>query len=200
MTTKSRIALTVAALSAALAVGCTKAPAFTAEDETAVRAFFDGTVKNVNAGNFEAWAAQFADDAVFQPANGQTVTGRAAILAWGKALPPMEHMVFSNVKVSGEGNMAWGTSHYAIKMTGVPADTGKQLVVFKRSADGKWGIVAGGFNSDLPLPTPAASKAAPASKTAGKAPAKAKAPSKAPAKVPTKTTKKGGHPSSMSGT
>jgi uncharacterized protein (TIGR02246 family) len=191
---KSRITLAVGAVAAVLVVGCSKPPQFTAEDEAAVHALFDGTVKSINAGNIDAWAAEFTDDAIFQPPNGKAVSGRAAIAAWGKALPAMEHFGFPNVKVMGEGNVAYGTSAYNIKMTGVPADTGKQLVVAKKGADGKWMVVAAAFNSDIPLPPPPAAKPSPkpAGKAATKAPAKGKAPAKTP---PPKTVKKGGRPS-----
>ena len=43
-----------------------------------------------------------------------------------------------------------GTSDFMLKLKDVPADTGKQIIVVRRGADGKWAIIGGGFNSDLP--------------------------------------------------
>lgn len=131
------------------------APQFTAEDEATTRGMFDSTVANIRAGNWNRWSEQFTDDAVLQPPNAAPVSGRAAILAWGQAFPPVEEVSFSDVHVSGEGNMAYGTSAYVLKLQGVPADTGKQLVVFRRAAGGPWQIPAVSFSSNLPTPAPA---------------------------------------------
>lgn len=172
-----RRSLAVPSLAALLvAAGCQSAPQFTDQDATKLRGMFDNTATNLSANNYAEWAKEFTDDATFQPANGKPLRGRAAIQAWGQANPKIEQLTFGNVQVSGDGNMAFGTSSYALKMTGVPADTGKQLVVFKRGADGNWMVQAVSFNSDLPMPMAAPSKT----------PSKA-APSKAPARAPRKT-------------
>lgn len=117
----------------------------------AVMGMFDSTVVWFKAGKFKEWSMEFAPDAFMQPPNGKTVTGRAALLTWASAFPPIEAMSFSNVKVSGEGNTAMGTSDYTLKMKDVPTDTGKQIIVARRSAAGAWAIIGGGYNSDLPL-------------------------------------------------
>jgi len=60
--------------------------------------------------------------------------------------------------VWGEGNLAYGTSAIAIKTKNAPADTSKQVVVFRRAGADRWEVVAGSFNSDLPpAPAPPAS-------------------------------------------
>ena len=134
---------------------------FTPQDETTLRGMFDSTVANVRARDWVTWSKQFADDGVLQPPNAKTVRGRAAILAWGQAFPRIEEINFTDVHVSGEGNMAYGTSAYVLKVEGAPADSGKQLVVFRRSADGTWQIPAVSFSSDLAPPAPAPTAAAP---------------------------------------
>ena len=146
-----------------LAVGaCTsQPPEFSAEDESRVRAMFDSTVANIRAGDWTTWSRQFAEDAVLYPPNARSVVGRPAILSWGQAFPPVEEFSFSDVEVVGEGNMAHGTSAYVLKLRGAPADTGKQLVVFRRSAGGSWEIPAGAFNSNLAVPAPQATSASP---------------------------------------
>jgi len=127
---------------------------FTSEDASKLRGMFDSTVANIRARDWTTWSQQYTDDAVLQAPNAKTVKGRAAILAWGQAFPPVEEVRFPNVQVSGEGDMAYGTSDYVLKLQGMPADTGKQLVVFRRSSGGKWEIPAVSFSSDLPLPAP----------------------------------------------
>lgn len=152
------------ALLAAAALALTACPSpsaqFTAEDEAEVRAVFDSTVKRVNAGEWTSWAEEFTDSAVFQPPNAKELRGRPAILAFGQAFPPIEQFGMWDVRVWGEGNLAYGTSAIAIKVRDAPADTSKQLVVFRRSPAGRWEVTAVSFNSDLPL-APAPPVAAP---------------------------------------
>lgn len=123
---------------------------FTAADEAEVRALFDSTVKRVSAGDWTSWAGEFTDSAVFQPSNGKALHGRAAILAYGQGFPPIEQFSMSDVQVWGEGNLAYGTSGITIKVKGAPADTSKQLTVFRRSTAGRWEVAAVSVNSDLP--------------------------------------------------
>ena len=126
------------------------------QDAATLRATFDSTVQRIRAGNYAAWAEEFSDDARFYAPNAPPVIGRAAVLAWGQALPPVEQFGFSDVQIAGAGNLAYGTSAYTLKLKDLPADSGKQLVVFERANDGRWEVVAGSFNSNLPLPQPAA--------------------------------------------
>ena len=129
-----------------------QAAEFSAQDAAAVRKLFDDTVRYIRANNWTAWAGQWSEDAVLQPPNAPGVKGRTAILAWGQAFPPIETLSFSNVQVWGDRNLAYGTSAYALTIKGSPPDSGKQLIVFRRSPSGKWEVVAGSFNSDVPVP------------------------------------------------
>jgi ketosteroid isomerase-like protein len=134
-------------------LGCRARPAeLTTEDQTVLRGMFDTTASSFRTGDFAPWAGQFSEDASLQPPNAPTVNGRGKILAWGQAFPPVEDLSFTNVQVWGEGNMAYGTSGYVLKVKGAPPDTGKQLAVFRRQAGGKWEVTAGCFSSDLPIP------------------------------------------------
>jgi ketosteroid isomerase-like protein len=130
-------------------------PQFSEQDAATIRGIFDSVVADVRAANWTAWAGRFADDARFHPSNGPAILGRTAILAWGQSLPPIESFDFQNVQVAGEGNLAWGTSAVLIKIRDLPADTSKQLVVFRRNPSGAWQVVAVSVTSDLPLPQPA---------------------------------------------
>ena len=127
-----------------------------AQDMANVRAVFDSTVPRLRAGNYGAWASEFSEDSRFFPPNAKPVIGRAAIEAWGHTMPPVEQFSFSDVQVSGAGDLAWGTSAYALKLKDLPVDSGKQLVVLHRAAGGAWEVIAGSFNSNMPLPQPAA--------------------------------------------
>lgn len=139
-----------------------QAPAeLTAEDEATIRATFDASLAAIRAADWPAWAALFAEDGVLHPPHAPAQSGREAIQEWAEAYPPIEAIDFQDVRVRGAGNLAYATSSYTVTVTGSPPDTGKQLVVFRRGPNGKWEAVAGSFNSDLPLPAPAAQPATP---------------------------------------
>lgn len=149
---KTRLATGAVAL-VLTAFGCqNRAPRFTAEDAAAIRTIFDSVVTDIRAGRWDAWAAHFADDARFHPSNGRALRGRAAILAWGKSFPPFETFSFGTPEVAGDGNLAYGSSSVIVKIRDVPADTAKQLVVFRRDAGGRWWVQVVSVTSDLPLP------------------------------------------------
>jgi ketosteroid isomerase-like protein len=125
---------------------------FTAQDQAALRGTFDTCARYINAGNWTAWAALYSEDGRLQPPNAPVITGRANLVAWGQAFPEIEAISFFDVELWGEGNLAYGTSGYTLKLKELPSDTGKQLVVWRRSSDRKWSVVAASFNSDLPMP------------------------------------------------
>ena len=124
---------------------------FTAQDQAALLAMFDDAARSFNAGDWPAWAGQYADDGLLQPPNTPAVMGRPDLLEWvGGAFPPGAEVAFNGVEVHGDGRLAWSTSGYTLFVKGQAPDMGKQLVVFRRSADGAWKVVAASFNSDLP--------------------------------------------------
>ena len=127
---------------------------FTQQDKAAVRAMFDDCTRYVNAGDWKSWAAMYSEDGFLQPPNGPTVRGRSQLQAWGEAFPPVEQLTFSDVQTWGEGGIAYGTSAYTLKMKDGSTDSGKQLVVLRRGPAGRWNVVAGSYNSDLPAPAP----------------------------------------------
>ena len=134
------------------------AATFSDADRAAVKAVFDSTVTRVNRKDFAAWANEYTEDGVLLPPNHPTVKGRASIKAWGDSLPPITSFAFNDVSAEGDGEVAYGTSSYALTFSppGAPAtnDRGKQLVTFHRQSDGSWLVTAASFNSDIPLPAP----------------------------------------------
>jgi ketosteroid isomerase-like protein len=135
------------------------APQFTAADEANVRAVFDTVVARVQRADWNAWSALFSDSAIFHFSNTTAMNGRPAILAWGQAFPPIEQFSMWDVRVWGEGNLAYGSSAIGVKIKDAPADTSKQLVVFRRSPAGAWEVTGVSVTSDLP-PVPAGPPAA----------------------------------------
>ena len=156
MKSPGRVVILIAAATTVLAA-CQKAAApFGPQDEAAVRAVFDSVVADVRGGHWEEWSKRFTEDARFYPNNSPIVAGRAAILAWGKSFPSFESFSFTEVTVAGEGNLAYGGSRVTLKLVGIPADTAKQLVVFRRAEGGRWMLQAVAVSTDLPLPPPPA--------------------------------------------
>jgi ketosteroid isomerase-like protein len=125
------------------------------KDVAAIRAQTADFAKGVNAGNFASVAGLYADTATFMPPNEPLVTGRAAIEAWMKGLPPVKDFLLQIVEVDGQGDIAFCRGTYSMTLTppGAPApvkDTGKYVEVRRRQKDGSWKIAADIFNSDLP--------------------------------------------------
>ena len=141
---------TIACVTVIFAItGCQPQPAqFTAEDAATMRGIVEATARDFSAGDMETWAQHYAIDAVFQPPNAPMVVGQANILEWGQAFPPLKDLTFTNIRMSGEGNIGYGTSSYDMEFPDMATDQGKQLVVFRRPPGGAWAIVAVSFNSD----------------------------------------------------
>jgi ketosteroid isomerase-like protein len=124
--------------------------ALSKEDLATLEGMLNTTFRLVRMRDWAGWAAMFAEDGVFHPPNQPAVRGRAALQKWGEGFPEVDAIESSDVQIFGEGNLAYFTSRYALRIKGLPPDTGKQLGVFRRGTSG-WQVVAGSFNSDLPL-------------------------------------------------
>ena len=171
MTSLRQLAVIAAGL-VALA-GCAKAPpppaaepvVDTAADEAAIRAVNPAWFAAHTAGDADAVAALYADDAVLNIPGAPPVRGRAAIReaiaadiaavkAAGLANQPGPAPEFG---VSGD--MAWEWSTFTVTdASGATVDTGKYVTVYAKR-DGKWLIVRDIWNSDAPA-APAAGEAA----------------------------------------
>ena len=152
MRTRALVAITAAAITLE---ACRPKPAeFTTQDEVSIRRMFDDRVASIRAGDWIAWSRQHADSIVVQPAHAPTIKGRAALLAWGQAFPRIDSLALSDIQVWGEGNVAYATSAYVLKLKDRPLDSGKELLVFRRPPRGDWQVVAFSLSSDLPPSTP----------------------------------------------
>ena len=110
----------------------------------------------ITSADSATWSAGVSEDAILQPPNAPTVSGRAALEAWGRAFPPIESLTWPDVQVHGEGNLAYATTDYELQFKGLPPNRGKQLAVYRRTTDGTWQVLAASFSSDLAVPPPAA--------------------------------------------
>jgi ketosteroid isomerase-like protein len=131
------------------------ATALSEADKTAIDSVFARISAAIRAADWDTFTGEFAEDAVFHPANSPGLFGREDIRAWASSGPKATSAFnFSNVEIIGAGNLAYATSDIAMNFEGVPADQAKQLVVLRKEPNGEWKTVAVSFNSNTPMPAP----------------------------------------------
>jgi uncharacterized protein (TIGR02246 family) len=116
--------------------------------------------------DLEATLSFYADDAVVLPGNAPIATDKKAIRElWSGMLGPGTAVSWKVTKVevakSGEMGYLYGTYELTMKdpKGGPPVqDQGKLVEIWKKQADGKWKCIVDTYNSDLPMPAPAAQK------------------------------------------
>ena len=112
-----------------------------------------------NAGHPETMAQAYAADAVVMPPNGAAIRGGPAIADWwnGGWKAGLRNLVLTSSEVYVEGNLATETGTYTLDMPmsegGAPMhDTGKYMVLWKRSPTAGWQLFRDIFNSDMAMP------------------------------------------------
>jgi uncharacterized protein (TIGR02246 family) len=148
--------------------GCAKTSpvADTAADETAIRGINPQWFQAYAAGDADAIAALYAEDAVLSPPGAPPARGRAAIrdyLAGDVAASKAAGVSFNpgpspEFAVSGDLGWEWNTFNVT-DGAGATVDTGKYVTVYARR-DGNWVIVRDIWNSDV-APAAATPAAAP---------------------------------------
>ena len=167
---KVRIALASCIAPMVLALACqptTQTPPDTrAADEAALRKVDDDWSKAAGARDVDKTVSYYSDDALVMPPNAPVTTSKEEIRKiWKDYLTsPGFSGGWKATKVevarSGEIGYVSGTWEFTFNdASGKPmADRGKFTEVWKKQADGNWKCVADIWNSDLPLPAPAAKK------------------------------------------
>jgi len=148
---------------AVLVLACqTKPPAISEADTAALRENVNRYVATSLAGDWDGWASQLTEDAIFLQPNGPAVEGRAAIRAWITAFAGMASFTATPVEIVGVSNVAYARGTYSFAMGPKAAlqvsDTGKWLTVYEKQNDGSWRIKRNIWNSDQPLAAPAPAK------------------------------------------
>lgn len=152
-------------LAVLIACGPQPAPDTRAADEQAIRDTEAQWSRDTAANkDVERFLTYYTEDASVLAPNSPIATGKEAIRATLKPLfgSPGFSLSFqtAKVEVARSGDLAYTHGTYTMTLSdakGNPVnDRGKYVTVYKKQADGKWKSVADMFNSDLPMPAPAA--------------------------------------------
>lgn len=112
--------------------------------------------KEWGAGNLEGLIALYAEDAVFLPATGSRITGRAAIRElFEKALATNSSKLSVHSKVSQQsGELAYDSGEYEETTTSkglARSGRGNYLVILRRTGPNQWRIIQHMW-TDVPTP------------------------------------------------
>ena len=134
------------------AVGCTTPERDLSEaDLAAIRERLDDFARHAGAEENVEWANGFTEDGIFLIGNTPALQGRATIQKWGETGMKLTSLTFSDIQIHGSGALAWATCAYSLMLEGVTEpETGKELHVLQRQADGSWLFVAASISSDFP--------------------------------------------------
>lgn len=163
---KSAAAIAVGLIALA---GCQKtAVVDTAAIEAEVKAGVHTWLASYNAGDADAIAARYADDAIVMSPGAPAATGREAIRAMiaeqsaaakaaGITLAALDG---DTAGVSASGDIAWHSGAYTVSdASGAVIDSGNYMEV-QKNIDGRWLIIRDIWNSDRPPAVAPAEKAA----------------------------------------
>ncbi len=122
-------------------------------DVEKMRAISEDFAKKVTGADFEGLAILYTEDAVLMPPGHPAVTGRANILKWTEAYPPVTKFEFHFDEVDGYEDIAYVRGRYLMQFTpeGSPEpveDRGKFVEVRRKQVDGSWPIAVDTWNSD----------------------------------------------------
>ena len=138
--------------------GCQKAEMNTDMDREAIEAVFEGLMNAINSGDAASAVSNFKEDGTILPPNQPMAIGRDNIQAFLQGMIDMGvQLKVKTVKLEIIGDMAYRIGKYDLTMQpqeGVTIqDNGKLVQVFKREMN-NWMLVAGIFNSSMPMPSP----------------------------------------------
>ena len=146
--------------------GC-KPAVDTAAETAAIQEINKAWGTNYNAGDADAVANLYAEDAVMMPPGAPAAVGRDAIREFianditGSKAAGLTDNIADASTVGLSGDIAWQNGTYTVTdASGATVVAGKYLSVFKKN-DGKWQLNRDTWNSDYaPAPAPAAQPAA----------------------------------------
>ncbi len=130
------------------------------EDVAALEDLRTALVQAWLAGDCDAAAAIYAEDAVSLPQDAPIVEGRTAIRAGCEAEEATtQDASITSLQVDGYGDLAfdrgtWSQTFVSEGMAEPVTIAGKYLVIYRKQADGSWLCKVEIWNLDAPLPQP----------------------------------------------
>jgi len=129
-----------------------------AEDEAAIHAVDTEWARAATAGDGNAIAALYTDDATVLPPNEPIRQGAAAKQYWVDFTNAVSGSAeLTTTAVEGRGDLAIAVGNYRMSLTPkqagakpLPVDAGKYLEVLRKQADGSWKISHDIWNSNAP--------------------------------------------------
>src|SRR5438132_3092123 len=136
---------------ALLIAGCaTYGTTSNSDADAYIRAAEPRFITAFNAGNADAVAGFYADDAVVLGPNAPIARGTAAIRdAFRGMTGGHPTLSFAPDRIVQSGDVAYEYGHYTMQM-GPNADQGNYVTVWRRQSNGDWKIVADSVNTSLP--------------------------------------------------
>jgi uncharacterized protein (TIGR02246 family) len=153
-----KISLLLVALAAA-SLGCQpaaqEAGPLSDEDVAAIQGVVDALIEADLAGDWDAAAALFADDAVFMMPDRPALEGKPAWRAMVDAMQPtVQALTVDVAEIEGRGDLAYVRGTYSETLSfgeNEPLDLdGKYVWVLEKQADGSWLVTVGISNSNQP--------------------------------------------------
>jgi uncharacterized protein (TIGR02246 family) len=159
MSRMQRAALALFSLAVALSLAAyAQKPAAPGDEEAAVRAADEQWSQVAGAKDLEKTVGFYADDGILQPPGSPALAGKDAIRTfWVAAFQdPAYELSWKTVDagVARSGDLAYTRGSYDFTYTAggkVVREHGKDLVVWKRQADGSWKVVVDMFSADGPV-------------------------------------------------
>jgi len=153
----------VAALVAVLAGGCKPAgPTPLSEaDRAAMRRTVEPALAMLTSPNpdWQKFVSIYAEDAVVMPGGTRPFVGHDSILVLLHNLPVFAEYKQTSDRLEGSGNLAYQIWTYIARIEEpkkpVVVDTGKDVFVWRKGADGSWKVAVEIWNSIMPQPEPA---------------------------------------------
>lgn len=100
------------------------------------------------------WLAHWTEDARLMPPDMADVVGHDALGQWMRDWPAIKRFDVIDTEVEGNGDLAVLICHF-VRVLEAPGgreikQNGRQVLKFRRQADGRWLIAAAIFNADHP--------------------------------------------------
>ena len=133
-----------------LVSGCATSSSTASDADAYIRSAVPRFASAFNAGDVNATAAFYTDDAVVLAPNAPAAKGAAAIRqTYGAFFGMHPTLSFGPDSITQSGDMATEIGHYTMTM-GAGRDQGNYVAVWRRQSNGDWKMIADSVVSSMP--------------------------------------------------